>query len=300
MTTARASIYSITGLALIAFASNSILCRMALLEHGVGALTFTATRLVSGALFLLPLLFWPIKSREEAHESSPRRLEFSWPAIGMALSLFGYAIFFSLAYTELQAATGAIILFPTVQITMIGLSLLLGNRLSLIEWLGFALALGGLIYLFLPGLAAPPFLGATMMVLSGASWGVYSILGQRQPRPVVTTARNMLYCLPLALVLVIILLAGLKSESTPGLAGVLLAVSSGAIASGLGYILWYLMLRKISTTMASLSQLAVPIIAAFGGVLFLHELISLRLIIASVLILSGIALAIAGRKPKRA
>ena len=267
---------------------------MALLNHNLGALTFTIIRLSSGAFMLLPILLLPQRSREEAAVPD-RRFVLSWPVVGMAASLFSYALFFSLAYLQLQAATGAIILFPTVQITMIGLSLVLGNRLTLMEWCGFALALGGLIYLLLPGLAAPPLLGALLMMLSGVSWGVYSILGQREPRPVVATARNFVYGLPAVLILLLILIGGIRDEGSASAEGVLLAVSSGAIASALGYVLWYLALQKISTTMASLSQLAVPIIAAFGGVVFLGEHISLRLVIASIIILSGIALAMVGR-----
>lgn len=290
------SIFGLAALTLIAFASNSIFCRMALLNHNLGALTFTLVRLSSGTLMLLPILLWPRNSGKEA-VAPDRRFIVTWPVVGMAASLFSYALFFSLAYLQLQAATGAIILFPTVQITMLGLSLLLGNRLTLLEWCGFALALGGLVYLLLPGLAAPPLLAAVMMMLSGISWGVYSILGQREPRPVVATARNFLYGLPAALVLLLLLLTGVSTEQPVSSEGLLLAVISGAVASGLGYVLWYLTLRSITTTMASLSQLAVPIIAAFGGVIFLDEHISQRLIIASIMILSGIALAILGRKP---
>jgi len=294
MITTRFGIFTLALITMIAFASNSILCRMALLNFQAGALTFTVIRMTSGAFMLLPILLWPRKTSEA---TTDRRFALTWPTVGMAASLFSYALFFSLAYLELQAATGAIILFPTVQITMIGLSLLLGNRLSLLEWVGFAVALTGLVYLVLPGLAAPPLLGASMMMLSGISWGVYSILGQREPQPVVGTARNFLFGLPLAALLLILLLSGLSHEATPGREGILLGITSGAIASGLGYILWYLTLRRITTTLASLAQLSVPIIAAFGGVVFLDEHLSLRLIIASGIILSGIALAILGRRP---
>jgi drug/metabolite transporter (DMT)-like permease len=297
MSVSRASVFGLTLLTLIAFASNSIFCRTALLIHNLGALTFTIVRLGSGTIMLLPILLWPEGNRQESVFLSGRRFVFSRSAIGMAASLFFYALFFSLAYVELQAATGAIILFPTVQITMLGLSLALGNRLNRFEWVGFALALGGLVYLLLPGIAAPPMGGAVMMILSGISWGIYSILGQFEPYPVIATARNFLYSVPPCLILVGILLIGWRSEGSVSLDGLILAVVSGAFASGLGYVLWYLTLRRISTTMAFLCQLAVPIIAGFGGVIFLNEHVSFRLIVASFIILSGLGTAIAGRRP---
>lgn len=297
MSASRVALFALTLLTLIAFASNSIFCRMALLNHSLGALTFTIVRLGSGAAMLLPILLWPARNRGEASTIRDRRLEFSWSAAAMAASLFSYALFFSLAYVELQAATGAIILFPTVQITMLGLSLALGNRLSLLEWIGSAFALGGLAYLLLPGLAAPPIGGAIMMMLSGFSWGIYSVLGRHERRPVVATARNFLYGIPACLILVSILLSGWRTEGSASFDGLMLAVFSGAVASGLGYVFWYLTLRRISITMASLSQLAVPIIAGLGGVIFLHERLSIRLIVASIIILSGIAVAVVGRRP---
>lgn len=300
MSASRLTTVGLLLVTLTAFASNSILCRTALLVHRVGPLEFTVIRLLSGVLALLPVLLWGGRTRLiPADRSSTRSpaLAVTRSNLLMALCLFSYAFFFSLAYVKLETGTGAIILFPTVQITMIGISLFLGNRLSMIEWCGFGLALAGLVYLLLPGLTAPPLGGALMMMLSGMSWGGYSLVGKYQSEPIRATARNFLFTVPACLILLTVLLSVHRSAASPNdLPGYLLAVASGAIASGVGYVLWYLSLRRISWTMASLSQLAVPIIAALGGILFLHERPSLRLGIASLLILGGIVVAIAGRR----
>ena len=301
MSAPRVTTFLLVLVTLTAFASNSIFCRTALLVHRLGPLEFTIIRLVTGMLALIPVLLLGGRTRLIPSDKilvRSRSLTVNWPNVLMALFLFSYALFFSLAYVKLETGTGAIILFPTVQITMIGASLFLGNRLTAIEWCGFGLALGGLVYLLLPGLTAPPLGGAVMMMLSGISWGGYSLIGKHQTEPIRATARNFLFCIPACLVLI-----GVLWRVTPSFSrlavnsnGVVLAVLSGALASGVGYVLWYLSLRRISWTMASLSQLAVPVLAALGGILFLHERPTVRLGVASVLILGGIVVAIAGRR----
>ena len=301
MPASRVTTFLLVLVTLTAFASNSILCRSALLVQNVGPLTFTIIRLLSGMLILLPVLMWGGHSRlipSDRVTPPSKALKVNRQNILMPLFMFSYALFFSLAYVQLNTGTGAIILFPTVQITMIGMSLFWGNRLTVIEWVGVGLALGGLVYLLLPGLTAPPLSGAIMMILSGISWGGYSLVGKSQTEPIRSTARNFLFTVPLVLVLLAVLFFSASPEAgrTISSEGFSLAILSGAIASGVGYVLWYLSLREISWTMASLSQLAVPVIAALGGILFLHEKPTLRLGIASVLILGGILVAVAGRR----
>jgi drug/metabolite transporter (DMT)-like permease len=286
---------------LTAFAANSILCRMALATDAIGPIEFTMVRLASGAIMLAPLLLLAGKVRlnGENPEAAPGGVLVLTPAhIGQAAALFGYALFFSLAYIELEAGTGALVLFPSVQLTMMGISVYLGNRVSLLETIGFALALCGLVYLMLPGASAPSLVGLTMMALSGISWGIYSMLGRNSSRPILATVRNFLFCLPACLVLfgvvVIRTSGGSPANAQPG--GMLLAVMSGAVASGGGYVLWYISLRRISITVAAIGQLAVPILAATGGIIFLDESLTLRLILASLLILGGIVVAVLGRK----
>jgi drug/metabolite transporter (DMT)-like permease len=285
---------------LTAFAANSILCRMALATDAIGPIEFTMVRLASGAIMLAPLLLaGQVRLNGENPESAPGEVLALTPAhIGQAAALFGYALCFSLAYIELEAGTGALVLFPAVQLTMMGISVYLGNRVSLLETIGFALALFGLVYLMLPGASAPSLLGMTMMALSGISWGVYSMLGRNSGRPILATARNFLFCLPACLVLfgVIVLRASGGYPANVQSGGILLAVMSGAVASGGGYVLWYISLRRISTTAAAIGQLAVPILAATGGIIFLAESLTLRLILASLLILGGIVVAVLGRK----
>ena len=282
---------------LIAFAANSILCRQALMTDSIGPLEFTSIRLGSGILVLLPIILF--RKRLFSRLSEDRnpiivRSSNIWPAV----ALFSYAIFFSLAYIQLDAGTGALILFASVQITMIGISIARGNKVSLIEWAGLVISLSGLIYLLLPGLAAPPALGTILMIVSGGSWGIYSLLGQNQTQPILTTARNFLFSLPGVIFLVFLSTAdfALTGQSKMSLDGILLAMVSGAITSGMGYVLWYLTVRRISTVVASICQLAVPILAALGGILFLSESLSLRLVIASILIVGGIVVTIVYRK----
>ncbi len=266
-----------TAVTLVAFAANSLLCRMALAPALIDPVAFTAIRLASGTAILLPLSVWIAK---------PRRPRLgSWRS---SVALFGYAIAFSLAYVSLETGTGALILFGAVQVTMIGVGLWRGERPRVGEWLGLIVAAGGLVYLVLPGVTAPDPLGAALMMLSGVAWGVYSLRGKASGAPVAATAGNFARTLPFAAAA---LLVGAPMLHATG-RGVTLAVVSGAITSGLGYVVWYAALRGLSATRAAIVQLAVPLLAAIGGILVLAEEPTARLAVASVLILGGVAGAI--------
>lgn len=268
--------------ALLAFAANSILCRTALGEGLIDPVSFTQIRLFSGAAALLPF-FWA----RRAAVWPPRRTD--WRP---ALALFVYAIGFSLAYIALDAGTGALILFATVQVSMIGLGIAAGDRPGPLEWAGLAVAVAGLVWLLFPGLHAPPLWAAALMGLAGAAWGVYSLLGRGESDPVAGTARNFLFTVPLVLALFV---AG-PSWAEADLAGVALAVTSGALTSGLGYVIWYAALPGLTPMSASVVQLAVPAVAAAGGILLLGEMLTLRLAVATALILGGIYVTVrAGR-----
>jgi drug/metabolite transporter (DMT)-like permease len=270
----------LTALAMLAFAGNSLLCRIALRDTAIDAASFTAIRIVSGALMLAILL--------KARGTRPMAGG-SWLA---GLMLFSYAAFFSFAYRELSAATGALLLFGAVQMTMMGFGFFSGERLGAVKLAGLALALGGLVTLLLPGLAAPPLQGAAFMVAAGASWGVYSILGKGLGEPTAATGGNFMRAVPFAAALGL----AATNHSSVDLHGALYAVLSGAITSGLGYALWYAALPALTSTSAAIIQLSVPAIAALGGVLLLSEPVTTRLLIASAAILGGIAITTAGRR----
>lgn len=271
---------SYTALALVAFAANSILCRIALRNATIDAATFSTIRLTAGALTLL------LVTRLVRSNAAP--IKPSWLSAGM---LFLYAVPFSFAYTMLSAGTGALVLFGSVQITMMVAALWSGERLHPLQWVGLGLALAGLVYLVLPGLEAPPIAGAALMALAGFSWGVYSLRGRGAPNPLAQTTSNFVRSIPFVVVVSLIALPQLHVEQQ----GVLLAIASGAIASGLGYVVWYRALRGLSAARASIVQLLVPFLAALGGVIFLAETISLRLVLSTVLVIGGIALALQAR-----
>ncbi|MCB9512768.1 MAG: DMT family transporter [Candidatus Latescibacteria bacterium] len=270
----------LTAITMVAFASNSLLCRAALRGASIDAAAFTALRLASGAV-MLALLSRLRRGRDRAPGS--------WRS---ALALFAYAACFSFTYLSLPAATGALLLFGAVQATMIGHGISAGERMGRWQWFGVLLALGGLIGLLLPGLSAPPLVGAVLMLGAGVAWGVYSLRGRRATNPVGTTAGNFLRATPFALALVLPFWRQLAV--TPR--GALLAVASGALASGLGYTIWYLALPALKATQAATVQLSVPVIAGLGGVLLLGEPLGLRLALASLAILGGIALVILERR----
>ncbi len=271
----------LTLLAMIAFAANTVLARLALDGTSIDPASFTTVRLVSGALTL-----WLLVALRAGPVSGAAG---NWPS---ALALFAYAITFSFAYVTLQTGVGALLLFGAVQATMILTGLWLGERLALGQGLGLLLALGGLVGLMLPGLSAPPLVGALLMLTAGVAWGIYSLLGRSGGDPLSATAANFRRAAPLA---VLVSLALLSRAELDGL-GIGYAVLSGALASGVGYAIWYTALPALTATRAATVQLSVPVIAAVGGMLLLAEPLSLRFILAAVAILGGIALVLLGRQ----
>ena len=267
---------------MIAFASNSLLNRLALGRESIDAVSYTTIRLMAGALVL-----WLISSLQK--NSGALKVRGSWISASM---LFIYAIAFSFAYVSLSAGTGALILFGSVQMTMLLVALRSGERPQLLEWLGLLLALAGLVYLVLPGLEAPSPLGSALMLMAGIAWGVYSLRGRGAGSPLADTTGNFIGAVPLILAVRL----GTLGDVHLSQPGILLAVLSGAVASGLGYVIWYAALAGLTATRAAIVQLSVPVLAAWGGVAFLAEDISLRLILAGAFILGGIALAILGRR----
>jgi drug/metabolite transporter (DMT)-like permease len=269
-------------LALLAFAANSVLARLALGADRIDPATFTAIRLAAGAVVLGLLL----RGRKDGSASGTR----SGVWIGAAL-LFLYAAPFSFAYVSLPTGTGALVLFGAVQLTMIGAGLRSGERPHWREWAGLLLAAAGLVYLNLPGLGAPEPVGVGLMAVAGVAWGLYSLRGRTAGPPLRRTAESFIFSMPFG-----ILLAGLmasRAHLTPG--GVACAVASGALASGGGYAVWYTVLPRLSATRAGTIQLAVPVVAAAAGAMLLQERIGLRLILSAVAILGGVALAISAR-----
>ncbi len=285
---------ALTLLAMLAFAGNSLLCRMALAHTGIDAASFTSVRLVSGALTLW--LIVALRDRARAMPHATAVPAGSWPS---AFALFAYAAAFSFAYLSLTAATGALLLFGAVQTTMIGWGLWSGERLRGPQTAGLVVALGGLAGLLLPGLSAPPLLGAGLMLAAGVAWGAYSLRGKSSGKgpaggdPTRVTAGNFLRSMAFTAILSLATLPQASLDST----GMAYAAASGALASGLGYAIWYSALRGLQATSAATVQLSVPVIAALGGTVFLSEPLTLRLMLCSAAILGGIALAIA--RPRR-
>lgn len=276
---ARTANWLLIALAMLAFAANSLLCRQALATTAIDAATFTAIRLAAGAALLLPL------ARPRLRGAS---VDGSWPS---ALALFAYAAGFSLAYRTLPASTGALLLFGAVQVTMIGVGMARGERLRPLQAMGFLAAIGGLGALLLPGLSAPPLVGAALMLGAGVAWGVYSLRGSGGRDPVRVTAGNFVRAVPFAL----LLSAVTWREARFDAAGCGYAIASGAVASGLGYAVWYTALRGLSRTVAATVQLSVPVLAGLGGTVLLGELLTARLAIAGTTILGGIALVLRER-----
>lgn len=271
--------FLLTALALLAFAGNSVLCRLALDAGWMDAVGFTAVRLFFGALMLLLLLL--LRHTPMKAVLQPSRVRFTG-----ALMLFVYALSFSLAYLQLTTGSGALILFGVVQLTLLLADIMAGKRPHRLEWAGVVLAFVGLVYLLAPAWGTPTVAGFALMSLSGVAWGVYTWLGRGSSQPLVTTAANFVWSLPWVLLMC---LFSFKPQlwTTNGL---ILAASSGALTSGLGYALWYAVLPKLTSAQAGIYQLLVPIIAAIGGVLFAAEAISVRLVVASSMVLGGIYL----------
>lgn len=273
----------LTALAMVAFAANSVLARLAFATAGAEPLTYTGVRLASGAVTLGLLLIV---------RGGGLRLAGSWSA---AAALFGYAVLFSIAYVLLGAGTGALVLFASVQIGILGWAISRGDRPGPLEWLGLAVAFGAFAYLVSPGLVAPNPLGTALMVVSGLCWAAYTLIGRGSNAPLADTAGNFIRCLPLALAFII---AGVWLRGATPLA-MLYAIASGALASGVGYAIWYTVLPELTRTRAAIVQLTVPAIAAAGGVLLIGEALTLRLVVATIGILGGVALALFAASRRR-
>ena len=272
----------LTLFSLIAFSGNSLLCRIALRQTTIDPVTFTTIRLISGALILWMVL---LASRQK------KDIEGSW---GGGVALFTYAITFAFAYAKIPAGTGALLLFASIQISMITYGLLIGERLSFWQTIGFCFAILGLTVLMLPSVSAPPLLNAMLMIASGIAWGAYSVLGRRAKNPVSATAGNFLRASPIALVF--FLLAYGTSYINLDPKGVAYAVASGTITSGLGYIFWYAALKELKVTYAATVQLSVPVLTAFAGALVLGEAVTKTLVSASFLIVFGVALVVLAKR----
>jgi len=271
----------LTAIALVAFAANSVLCRLALGQDLIDAASFTSVRVISGATVLALIVL----IRQQKVRMKP-----DWRP---GLALFIYMVFFSFAYVSLGVGTGALIAFGAVQLTMFAVALHGGEHFSLRSWFGLAIAIAGLVYLVAPGVTAPDPMGAALMVVAGVAWGCYSLLGRSVSDPTQATAYNFLFSVPFVVLTSLLFIEDLKIS----MAGVSLAVASGAIASGLGYVIWYAALRGHTATSAATVQLSAPVIAALGGVLLLAEDLTLRLAFASIATLGGVAIVLLQRKP---
>jgi drug/metabolite transporter (DMT)-like permease len=275
----------LTATAMLAFAANSLLCRLALGQELIDAASFTAIRVASGAtmLGLIMLPAWRASGTMKA----------DWRAVA---ALLAYMIFFSFAYVSLEAGTGALLLFGAVQLTMFVAAWRGGERFGTLSWIGLILAVFGLTYLVSPGVTAPNLTGAGLMAVAGVAWGLYSLLGRHVADPLQSTAVNFIYAVPGTL-LVSFASAGAAHASWNGMA---LAAASGGIASGLGYIAWYAALRGLAAGQAATVQLSVPVIAALGGVALLSEQLTPRLVIASLATLAGVAIVLTRRSRRPA
>lgn len=272
----------LTATAMVAFAANSVLCRMALDADLIDPASFTSIRLISGSICLLIIV-----STRTTHwrPSKP-----NWVPV---LALCTYMVCFSFAYRSLSTGTGALLLFGFVQFTMIGTAIYKGERLSTLAWLGLCIAGSGIVYLVLPGVEAPEPKYAALMATAGLAWGVYSLLGVHGNDPTSATANNFLYATPIVIAVSLIDLSSLQFTWHGGLLG----IASGAIASGIGYVIWYAALRHIKVTTAAIMQLSVPALATLGGVVVLAEPLTLRIVFATMLVVGGIAVFL--KRPQR-
>lgn len=276
---------TLTAVAMLAFAANSLLCRLALAQTAIDPASFGSVRLVSGALMLAVLM--------RLRPTRPTIANADWPA---AIMLWVYVACFSFAYLTLAAGTGALILFGAVQLTMFGAGLYAGERFAASAWIGLGLALTGMLYLVSPGFAAPAPLGAALMAAAGIAWGVYSLRGRKSSDPLAATAGNFWRAAPFALVLSLLFVKSFHAST----AGVALAIASGALTSGIGYAIWYAALPGLSAMRAATVQLLVPPMAALAGVFVLSEAVSFRLALASAAILGGVALVLVSRSKSAA
>ena len=275
---------ALTLLALVAFASNSLLTRLALGTHQIDAASFTAIRLVAGAVMLIALV-----AAQDRSWSAMKGTSVAGP-----LALFAYAAPFSFAYLRIGAAVGALVLFGVVQLTMIGYGIARGERPSAMIWLGLLLAAAGLALLTVPSVTRPDPLGVLLMAIAGVAWAVYTLVGRGTANPIAANARSFFWSAPLAIALVLFVI-GSHPDAAPSARGIVLALVSGAVTSGLGYAIWYRALPSLTVTQAAVAQLSVPVIAALGAVAVLGEAVSSRLVFAGVLVLSGVGLVLSAR-----
>ncbi|MBO6688927.1 MAG: DMT family transporter [Henriciella sp.] len=275
-------LFLITTLVMIAFAANSVLGRLGLIGTDIGAGSFALIRLISGAAVLLLIC-----TLQRKHVTG------TWAG---GVALLAYAAFFSYAYIALSAGMGAVILFALVQLTMLGWGLFQGERLSTLQWAGFVVAIAALVWLVSPSIEAPPLLATAAMAIAGMGWGAYSLLGRGVSDPTAATAGNFLRASALGLP-VLALAISFAPEPLPPTDGILIAVVSGAVTSGLGYVIWYSVVKQLSASRAGIAQLSVPAIAAIGGVLFLSEPITLRFALSTLAILGGVGLAVLTAAP---
>jgi len=275
-----------TIMALLAFAGNSILCRLAIGDNTIDAASFTSIRLFSGIVVLFVIL--KLAQAKIVQPKSTVTSKGSWSA---AFMLFLYAIAFSYAYLSLDTGTGALILFASVQITMIAVGIYLGNKLRLVEWLGVLVSFSGFIYLVFPELTSPSLLGFVLMTVAGIAWGFYSLAGKKSENPLSDTTYNFMRTIPFVVILMAFTIQNINLSTE----GIVLAIISGGITSGIGYTLWYLALGGLSGTQAAVVQLLVPVLAGLGGVVFANEFLSARLVVSSIIILGGILMVILGK-----
>lgn len=273
---------SLTIIAMIAFAANSLLCRMAIGAHTIDPGTFAAVRIVAGALTLCAIM--AVRGHRTLLDGA------DWRTGAM---LFVYVAFFTFAYRSLSAGTGALILFGAVQITMFTAALRGGERFSAVSWAGLALAIAGLIYLVSPGVTAPDALGAAMMAIAGVGWGFYSLLGRGARDPLTATTNAFVLCAPA--IVAVSLVSDVISGASVTSYGLALAIASGAIASGCGYVVWYAALPGLGAARAATVQLSVPVIAAFGGVVLIGEPVTTRLVLAAAATLGGVMIVLMQR-----
>lgn len=277
----NARIIGLTVMAMTAFAANSVLCRLALGAGLIDAASFATVRVVTGALVLALLLM----SRRRQRIRAPA----DWRMVGM---LFTYMVFFGFAYITLSTGIGALILFGAVQLTMFIYALHSGERFSAISWSGLAIAFAGLVYLVSPGITAPDPVGALLMATAGVAWGIYSLLGRSVADPLEATAKNFIFCVPLVALVSVVFVSDYHATAV----GLALAAISGGITSGIGYAIWYKALKGLAATNAATVQLSVPAIAALGGLVFMSEDITARLLFASAATLGGVWIVLAQQR----
>ena len=296
----------VTLIPLVAFAANSVLCRWALMDQTIDPLSFSVIRILSGAFTLLILLGIASQNSNNTAEPSPTSLfsklksQFSLVSI---VSLIVYMFGFSFAYLELGAGLGALVLFVAVQFTMIAAHLISGNKMSLIEWAGCLLSVSGLVYLLMPtsSTITPDLVSISLMSLAGIGWGIYTLAGKRSSNALLSTTANFGFCSLIVLVFISPWLVVPSSVLDISISkqGIIYAVLSGSVASGVGYSLWYYVVKKLNTVVASIAQLLVPVIATLGGVLLLSEPVTMQFVISSTIILVGISLVLVAPKLKQ-